>query len=551
MEKHSIKKKIRLIIWISAVLLLFIMLMNFSANLYISHLFKEQVRKFESETSGFYKIKYGRIRVNILFNRITLNHFNLFPKSDLESKPISNPQPDRFYRIEFSLLKIKGVSLCKYIFSKSLNIRRLILKNPKITVFNRSGNASKSDMTRSLNRDITIPLKLRGILVRFIHIKNGSYSLVNHQKKRKTTNSIDFIIRDLKLGFHLPRSGPPILKPESLDFIANRIKFNLPDKLYSVSIEEMGFSATMGKMWMRSLMLIPRYPKYSFSRKVGYRIARKSLKMEWLHLHGIDLAGLIKKNIFKSRLLSARGVHVEFFSNRQVPPRTGMIPRKFPQQYLRDLKLQLHIEKAKISNGYIGYEEGIDKSKKAARIFFSQVKIDIYNITNIPGISSGLNEIRIRASSKFMNRADFYLNIGLSIHDKRDRFTFGGNMKAIRGSILNPILRNNSIHIERGHLNSVYFQASGNHDETRGRMKLYYKKLKISLLRKRKLNRKDKLTSFFINRIIQSNNPRRHNHLRIGNMYYQRKRAKSIFNLMWKSFLAGVKSSIGLKKKKK
>jgi hypothetical protein len=179
------------------------------------------------------------------------------------------------------------------------------------------------------------------------------------------------------------------------------------------------------------------------------------------------------------------------------------------------------------------------------------VKGEMENITNIKGISSGRNDLKIRASSKFMDKTDFHINLGMSVQDKLDRFTFSGNMGAINGSILNPILRNKSIHIKSGHLNGMSFQAWGNRFEARGKMALKYRKLNISLLKKRKPNRKDKLSSFFLNWIIPSNNPRKNKPIRIGNMHIRRKEAKSIFNMMWKSFLAGVKSSIGLKRSKR
>jgi hypothetical protein len=553
MLKNKLKKAARGLLWFSGVLALLLLLLNFVINLYVGHLFKKQIDDFERNSAGFYRIEYRKPRINIFLNRITLKKFHLIPKPDLNGKPGHFNQPSSYIEAELPLLKIEGISFFKYIFFKTLNVRRIVIKGAHFKIFKSSEGGPVRKSGNIQKNIITLPLNLRSVLIKFCHFKNCSVSYVGSRNQKEAIKKfdLDFMLRNSKLDFHVLRTGHSILKPETLELTFNKIRINLPDRFYSVTIEEMGVSAPLSKIWMHLAALNPRYPKYSFSRKLGYRTDRKSLKIKWAHFHGADVADLIEKSCFQAEQLSIRGVLWEFFRNKQVPRRTGIRPKKFPQRYLRDLKVNIRVEKVKISDGFIVYEERAEIADKTAKIFFSQVKMDLENITNIPHYLSRRDDLPIRASSRFMGKTDFRVKMRLSILDRHDRFSFSGNMQSMNGSLINPILNNNAIHLESGKINRLFFQANGNRYEIRGRMRMFYNELKISLLSRRKSYKKEKLVSFFINWIIQSNNPRRRKPLRTGNMYYQRKLPKSIFNLMWKSFLAGVKSSIGLKKRKK
>ncbi len=553
MLKIKLKRAVRDLFWFSGVLALLLLLLNVVINLYVGYMFKKQIDDFERNSAGFYRIEYRKPRINIFLNRITLKKFHLIPKPEMNGKPGHLNQPSSYIEVELPLLKIKGISLYKYIFFKTLNVRRMVIKGAHFKIFKGSEGKLVRESVDILKSNITLPLNLRSVFVKFCHFKNCSVSTIGNRNQKEAIGKfdLDFMLTNSKLDFHVLRTGHSILKPETLELTFNKIRINLPDRFYSVTIEEMGISAPLSKIWMHLAALNPRYPKYDFSRKLGYRTDRKSLQIKWAHFHGADVADLIEKSRFQAEQLSIRGVYWEFFRNKQVPRRTGIRPKKFPQEYLRNLKANIRVERVKISDGFIVYEEQAEIANKTAKIFFSKIKMDLENITNIPHYLSKRNDLPIRASSRFMGKTDFSLKMRLSIQDRHDRFSFSGKMQSMNGSLINPILNNNAIHLESGKINRLFFQANGNRYEIRGRMRMFYNELKISLLSKRRSYKKEKLASFFINWIIQSNNPKRRKPLRTGNMYYQRKLSKSIFNLMWKSFLSGVKSSIGLKKRKK
>jgi hypothetical protein len=131
--------------------------------------------------------------------------------------------------------------------------------------------------------------------------------------------------------------------------------------------------------------------------------------------------------------------------------------------------------------------------------------------------------------------------------DSKKVFEWGGNLDSMDIRTFNPFVENvASVSIKSGTIKSLRFNAKSDYDVTRGEMILYYNNLKINILERDTLKGNRGFTSFFANRILRNNNPKKRFYpLRIGKMYYERDISKQFFHYLSNSLLTGVKSTMG------
>ncbi len=552
---HS-KKKRRwgCIIWCLGVLSIVIILIHFMINIYLGILFKKHIERFEQKHAGLYHIEYKAPHVNLFTGSVTVKQFRLISNVFYE-EPRVKPEKDRnIWELDIPLLKLKGIGWVRYLFSQCLKIDKIVLKKARFKCFSSVGTDQDTSLAMGYKKkDISIPFRIESITVKSFSFQQCSLEMVQQKKTISQARifDFDFSIVESNILCKPNEHSHSILDLKTLDFKIKDLKINLPDRMYSLHIQELGVSAPLSKIWMKTVEIIPRHKKFDFSRKLGYRKSRMCFNAKWLHFNSVQVGDIISMARFRSETLSIRGFHWEFYRDKRIPLRITHRPKQFPQELLRQLKFYIRVDLVRVSNGYIVYEEQGEMAKKPARIFFSDIQLNIANITNDPLLLKDNISIKIQGTAKLMGKSLFKPVLTIPIRDRHDRFYFSGSLQSIEVSELNPLFNNDAIHIESGTLNKLIFSASANRYRSRGWLKAHYNGLKISLLSKRNYTKKETIASFFANLIILSNNPRGRKPLRIGNMYFRREVPKSMLNLMWKSFLTGIKSSIGLKKRKK
>ena len=68
---------------------------------------------------------------------------------------------------------------------------------------------------------------------------------------------------------------------------------------------------------------------------------------------------------------------------------------------------------------------------------------------------------------------------------------------------------------------------------------------------KKKTGDKGGFASFLANTFVINNKNPNGKNLRVGEIYFERDKQKSIFNFLWKSLLSGIKPSLGINEKNK
>ena len=110
-----------------------------------------------------------------------------------------------------------------------------------------------------------------------------------------------------------------------------------------------------------------------------------------------------------------------------------------------------------------------------------------------------------------------------------------------------------AIEVRSGYNEGVNINFKGNEDYAEGLMEFRYNNLKVDILDRETYQSKgfgNNLKTIFANSfVVSSKNPRWFN-VQEGNIFFERIKSRSIFNLWAKSLLSGAVSSIGIKRSK-
>ena len=496
-------------------------LLVFSLHVFVdtfeNELFDIIAGRFEKSSGDRYAITCDYADLNLFKRSIHIKNLSINTNTAATADAVPKPgNRETILRSDFADLRLEGISILPLILRKSLCVDNVILEDGKLAVSRVGGEAGKEQPL------LSIP---------------------------------DMFMRFSGLEI-LPKNGlnPKIhMRIQSGEAGVKNPVFHSPDGFYTVQAKSLDFSKSLSAVSIRSFELIPRYKPYEFSRKKGYRTSRLSLKVDQLLFRDIDFNDLFKEQAFHSASLSIQEPIFEIFRNRNMQPHPRPRTKKFPQQLLREMKLKLRIDNIDISKGSMFYTEHPKDGKRTGALFFTNIQADVKNLSNYPQMLKEKTSLLISASAKIMGSGLFRARFTFPLEEKKGAspFTFSGSLDSMNVRAFNPFLENCAfIRINRGTLKKLYFSVWADENKAEGEMRIFYKHLKISMLKRGSTSGKRRVVSFLANTIIHKNNPREGKPLRIGRIYFERETKKSFFNYLWKSLLSGIKSSIGLKKRK-
>jgi hypothetical protein len=512
-KKGKAKKPLRILILSLVIAALAVFSVHVFVDTFENELFDIIANRVEKSSGGMYSITCDYADFNFFKSSVYIKNLSISTREPRTP----HTTPGKIIRSTLPDLRLEGISILPLLLSKSLYVDNVSVKDGQLTIFN------ESNETRTEQPVLDIP----NMSAQFSKLK-----IVPGRKSFPKT-----LVRF--------RSGEAALRDPV---------FHFPDGFYSLKAKTLDFSKPRSSISIDSFELIPRYKPYEFSRKKGYRSSRLSLKIDKLLFKGIDFNDLFMDRAFHSASLTLREPALDIFRNRNIPKHPRPKAKKFPQQLLREAKLKLRIDNINISNGTVNYTERPKGGIGTGKLFFNDIRANVKNVTNYPELLKKKTSLLMTASAKIMGAGLFKTDIELPMEDneKINPFTFSGSLDRMNIKAFNPILEHSAnIRINKGTLNKLYFSIWADKNKAAGEMRIFYKNLKISMLKKGSAGKKRKVVSFLANTIIHKKNPRKGKPLRIGRIYFKRQVKKSFFSYLWKSLLSGIKSSIGLKKRKR
>jgi hypothetical protein len=310
----------------------------------------------------------------------------------------------------------------------------------------------------------------------------------------------------------------------------------------------MGFNRSNNLLTLDSFAYRPSLSRDSFQAVRKYQTDYIQTGAGTMQIGPVDIDRFIRDSSLHIGKALIDKAYLIDYKDKSLPFNSGLI-KPLPVTMIKRLPFKLNIDSILLSNAEVVYTEVNEKTKVAGTIPVNRMNVTILNLKNDE--LSSTDSLTIRATGYLLDTAWIRLRVKESYTDSLGGFLMSLRLKPgdlrVLNSALIPLA---SVKLISGDLDTLDMRAIGREYLSLGEMKMFYRNLKIQLLKNGVESKKTIFTrfvSFIANTfIIKSSNKSR-----IGNVFYIRQRDRSAINYLIKISLSGMASSVGAKKNKK
>jgi hypothetical protein len=299
---------------------------------------------------------------------------------------------------------------------------------------------------------------------------------------------------------------------------------------------------------VKAFSIVPFAGEREFANAFHFQKDRFDVDIEGIYLKNIDMNSLLDKELLASEL-EINHVTAKIYRDLHKPLEKKSKVGNYPSQLLMDVDHRIDVKKAVINSADVQYKENEIITDQTGVIQFSNTKLTISNITNIPEEIKKNNAMKISFDSRVFGEIPLTGSFKFLLDSKNGSFTANGHVGEFDALTLNRVsVPMANIKINTGYINSIDFDFNGNNTRAGGDFVMKYKDLKVDVLKRDKETNKVKKRGFLslaANLIVLNNNPDK-NQLRKVDPVFERDIYKSFFNLVWKTIFTGMKKTVGI-----
>lgn len=454
-------------------------------------------------------------------------------KNELDKKSLQ--------KISVSRLKFKGIHLTTLLFSKHLNINKLIVDDPLFQHFTNGEKQSSPESNKKIELDSIRIEKLKGFQLKTIKITNLKVQVID-----AISNKISFENKALSFeisGFKLEETGPDFFKILPIEdvFEMTRIKVEFPQIKYLFSVDALTYNSA-GDYWQISnLKYKPTVNKLTLANSYVYNTEVYDLDIKNITIFRLDI-----ENIFENKGLFMDSVAItelkmEIYKDKRKPFDLAKRPQ-LPHQKLKGMKTPLLIHKVSLVGSELVYEEKLEHKNILMKATMKDLNMNLFNITSIKEYREV--PLKIDLNTQFMGKANLNIDMLLPLTDDQNTFFFSGYLGPSRmtyfDSAVIPAL---GLKILEGEIDHISFQGSANDYTSTGTMKMLYQDLEAEVYKKKTAEKNDFL-SWSVNHLVHKSNPGNNGEVREATMKFERVPYKGFANFLWKTLQNGIVNTI-------
>lgn len=506
-------------------------------------------------SNGLYVLDINNMDVKLSDNKVFISGIKISTDS-LALKLLDSIKlaPDAIFNISSTSLQVDGIDLNDILKPSSIKLENVFLIDPDIKIYSnpKPYNSKQQADTTSLYDKIykLVPY----FSASRIFIKNARVTNYNVPKKTSQTYiGIDIYLNDILIDSATRFDRDRFFYSKNATINLKNFKIPTSDSLYFLNCDSINISTSENSLTATGISFEPRISKETFKKTVNIRKDFFNIKANKIVLHSPDWWLLAQHE----KLIAAEAeiFHCELsdYINKEKRAKKFEL-RNFPQQKLLNLGFAIGINKIKIHDLDLIYEEYNPLSGKSGILYFTNTTGEILNFTNIQSNIAANSNMVFDVKTKFMKQSPASIKFNFNLaKPKTGDFTtevYAGNMTA---DLLNPIAEPlGMFHLKSGNVSKIKVFTKGNNSGTHSRFTLKYDDLYIIPLKKDgekddELKEK-KFTGFIANLLLikkenNSEEPRSYTY------DVERGEYPNFFTLNWKAMLKGIVKTIGAPEK--
>ncbi len=469
----------------------------------------------------------------LLFNQISLDRF-------------ANDVSNGTRLIDAKVLKLSGINSNEIIKNKNLVVDTILCSD--ITFYQLQVENLKSKKVKK--PELNDSTGFRNVYsIEMKHLNFPKVTFVPFAQSNLTVGNIAININEVKTNRIGNLENHPADYSKEVEVALDKLSMKSKDNLYNFNFENITLNSLHKELRIQSFNIIPFTGESQFANSSHFQKDRYDVKLSGISLKDIEMNNLINKNLAASELVIDNTI-AKIYRDLHQPLEQKSKVSNYPSQLLAKLDMPVNISKVALNNAYIEYKENEVVSDSAGVISFSNSRLTISNVTNIPAAIQKNNAMNISFDTKALGKIPLKGNFKFLLNNNdQGNFVVNGHTTAFDPLILNKVsIPMALIRLNAGKINSIDFNLTGNNTSAKGDFVMKYEGLKVDILKRdkdtKKISKKG-LASFAANIIVKNSNPGDRG-LRKVTPEYDRNVYKSFFNLVWKTIFTGMKETVGI-----
>jgi hypothetical protein len=516
---------------------------------------KNKLDKLVQQASqGLYHLEIEALDTDVLSGKIVLTNAHLRPDTAVYAKMESEARaPNDLFDVKLKHLLINEVEVGSFLANREINLRRLFINQPLITVWHKKQPyILPEDSSRTIFQQIQKELnnvKIDSIILNDIDFV---YKNVTKKKEERLLNMKVFM-QDLLIDSSTQFDQQRFLFAEKALITVKDYKLNTADSLYRFAVGDLRIETHTRQMLLDEVSFRPRVSTAAFYKEVKHQKDKFDITVKEMKFTVLDWWSLLAEETFFARKLEMNNGSIKIYNDKSMPEDKRSKVGKYPHQLLMKLPFDLAIDSIDLNNIDVSYTEKNPATGQTGAIHFENVYAIVRNVTNIKEEIKKHPSLRISAKARFMKEAPMDAQFTLDLAKAASgKFAVKAKLGAIKGSTINKITRPlGMVEIRSATVKSLDLSVTGDNYKGTATLKLIYDNLKITALKKEDNRLKKRgLLSFIANHfIIKTKNPAEGKPPRVETGHFTRVPNKSFFNLIWKSTFVAAGKTVGFKTK--
>jgi hypothetical protein len=374
-----------------------------------------------------------------------------------------------------------------------------------------------------------------------MYVKNMVFTYVNNNEGMQRQTTLSHLTVNM--------SGLTLDSVNTFGVQLKRLRINTPDSLYNINMNGIKLSVKQRELLVDKTEIKPRLSIDAFYRAVRYDKDRFNMVFNGMKMSHIDINRFLDKQEVHVGRMSIASSWGEIYNNYNWPRRVPPIRiRKNPQEQLQKLAFDITIDTMLMHNGTMSYKMATKKSGEVANFFMTQGENTFYNITNNAAAKRKNPYATGIMYSRAMGAGNMNSFFKFNLVAKNGAFSYTIRMGKMNGKALNPLSVPLALmRIDSADIDHMLLQANANDKQAIGHLDLYYRNMKVSVLKRDKEHdtlKKKKVLSFFTNVFLPNDNPKKNGKFRKGPINVTRSARMSFLGFMYKSALDGATSAM-------
>jgi len=515
----------------------------------------EKLQQLVKEGSnGLYNLFIHEMKPDILNSTIGISNASLVPDTAVMRQLEQSMQlPNEIFKIRTDSIWIDGLGIKDVLSKDVIDVKTIHILRPTIEVYSKKNN-DQITTSKTLYQRLMKQMKHIGIGKVIIH--NGT--LLTHNPGKNKNNKLSDIyvnLTDIRIDSTTQFDKNRFLYARDAELSTRNYSIPSSNHLYTLKVGLITIKATKQLIVAENIFLQPHYNKQEFQKHVAAQKERYSISIPSIEFTNTDWWSLINNEILQAKSVQINKANISVYLDR-TKPIGAMDLRGFPHQLIMKLPLKINIEKLKVKDLDIVYEEHSNLSGQTGKVHANNLQGTVYNLTNLPDAIRRNKTTTVSATGVLMNLAPVTLNLAFDLSNYKSG-AFSAALKTKKGfdgpsinSVAQPL---GMFSVKRGELHELTSQLNGNNHQASGQVLLRYSDLHITPLKKDQRNpgelKKKSVTSLIANKfVLKDENPSKDGQIRKVDASFTRQYG-TFFNLIWKTTFVGILKTIGAPEK--